>query len=76
MAYLSHALILTSNQMHAASETFDFSAVAENEERSADEMNFRDWATLAVALANLILRVWEMRKDRRRNSDEPDQLED
>ena len=57
--------------MHAASETFDFSAVAENEERSADEMNFRDWATLAVALANLILRVWEMRRPPR-NNDEAD----
>ena len=57
--------------MHAASETFDFSAAAENEERSADEMNFRDWATLAVALANLILRVLEMRRPRR-NNDETD----
>jgi len=57
--------------MHAASETFDFSAVAENEEGSADEMNFRDWATLTVALANLILRVWEMRRPRR-NNDETD----
>ena len=73
MAYLSHALILSSNQMHAASETFDFSAVAENEERSADDMNFRDWATLAVALANLILRVWEMRRTRRKNDEtDPD----
>ena len=69
----SHALILSSNQMHAASETFDFSAVAENEERSADEMNFRDWATLTVALANLILRVWEMRRPHRKNDEiDPD----
>lgn len=33
-------------------------------------------AALVVAIANLILRVWEMRKDRRRNSDDPDQLAD
>ncbi len=32
-------------------------------------MNFRDWATLAVALANLILRVWEMRRARRENDE-------
>lgn len=55
--------------MHAASETFDFSAVAENEKRRADEMNFRDWATLAIALANLILRVWEMRRPSRNDNE-------
>lgn len=71
MAYLSHALILTSNQMHAASETFDFSAAAENGERSANDMNYSDWEMLVIALANLILRVWEMRKPRR-NNDETD----
>ena len=32
-------------------------------------MNFRDWATLAVALANLILRVWELRRARRKNDE-------
>ena len=32
-------------------------------------MNFRDWATLAVALANLILRVWEMRRPHRKNDE-------
>jgi len=39
-------------------------------------MSLHDVAALVVAIANLILRVWEMRKDRRRNSDEPDQLGD
>ncbi len=39
-------------------------------------MTLNDVAALVVAIANLILRVWEMRKDRRRNSDEPDQLGD
>ena len=57
--------------MHAASETFDFSAHAENEERSANDMNYNDWAMLGIALANLTLRVWEMRKPRR-NNDEAD----
>jgi hypothetical protein len=32
-------------------------------------MTFRDWATLAVAFANLILRVWEMRRARRENDE-------
>jgi hypothetical protein len=67
--YLSHALILSSNQMHAASETFDFSAPAENGERSANDMNYNDWAMQVIALANLILRVWEMRKPRRSNDE-------
>ena len=39
-------------------------------------MSLHDVAALVVAIANLILRVWEMRKDRRRKSDEPDQLGD
>ena len=34
-------------------------------------MNKSDWAMLIIALANLTLRVWEMRKPRR-NSDEAD----
>ena len=39
-------------------------------------MDLNDVAMLVIAIANLILRLWEMRKDRRRNSDEPDQFED
>ena len=39
-------------------------------------MSLHDVAALVVAIANLILRVWEMRKDRRRNSNDPDQLAD
>jgi len=39
-------------------------------------MSLHDVAALVVAIANLILRVWEMRRDRRRKSDEPDQLAD
>jgi len=39
-------------------------------------MSLHDVAALVVAIANLRLRVWEMRKVRRRNSDEPDQLGD
>jgi hypothetical protein len=38
-------------------------------------MTLNDVATLVVAIANLILRVWEMRKARRRNTDEPNQIE-
>ena len=55
--------------MHAASETFDLSAVAETGERSANEMRTLDWATLVVALANLILRVWELRRARHKNDE-------
>ena len=55
--------------MHAASETFDFSALAENGERSANDMNYNDWAILVIALANLILRVWELRRARRKNDE-------
>jgi hypothetical protein len=36
-------------------------------------MELNDVATLVIAIANLILRVWEMRKGRRRNTDGPDQ---
>jgi hypothetical protein len=36
-------------------------------------MNLNDVAILVIAIADLILRVWEMRKGRRRNSDDPDQ---
>ena len=39
-------------------------------------MNLNDVVTLCVAIATLILRVWEMRKDRRGGSDETDQLDD
>ena len=38
-------------------------------------MNLNDVAVLAIAIANLILRVWEMRKDRRRKTDGPNQTE-
>ena len=37
-------------------------------------MKLNDVVTLVVAIANLILRVWEMRKARRNKSDGPDQL--
>ena len=37
-------------------------------------MELNDVATLVIAIANLILRVWEMRKGRRRNTDEPNQI--
>ena len=57
--------------MHAASEPFDLPTQAGTGERSANEMNKSDWAMLGIALANLILRVWEMRKSRR-NNDETD----
>lgn len=36
-------------------------------------MELNDVAMLVAAIANLILRVWEMRKDRRRDSDGPNQ---
>jgi len=39
-------------------------------------MSLNDVVTLCVAIATLILRVWEMRRDRRGGSDETDQLED
>ena len=39
-------------------------------------MNLNDVAMLVIAIANLILRVWEMRKARRRNTDGPDQSDD
>ena len=53
--------------MHAASETFDLSAVAETGERSANEMRALDWVTLVVALADLVFRYVEMRRTRREN---------
>lgn len=37
-------------------------------------MELNDVAMLVIAIANLILRVWEMRKARRKNTDEPDQI--
>jgi len=39
-------------------------------------MNLNDVVTLCVAIATLILHVWEMRRDRRGGSDETDQLGD
>lgn len=36
-------------------------------------MELNDVAMLVIAIANLILRLWEMRKGRRRDSDGPDQ---
>ena len=39
-------------------------------------MSLNDVAMLLVAIADLMLRVWEMRKGRRRNSDDPDQSDD
>ena len=39
-------------------------------------MELNDVAMLVIAIANLILRVWEMRKARRKNTDGPNQLED
>ena len=39
-------------------------------------MNLNDVVTLCVAIATLILRVWEMRRKRRDESDETDQLDD
>ncbi len=38
-------------------------------------MNHNDVAMLVIAIANLMLRVWEMRKTRRRNTDGPDQTD-
>ena len=38
-------------------------------------MNHNDVAMLVIATANLMLRVWEMRKTRRRNTDGPDQTD-
>ena len=39
-------------------------------------MELNDVAMLVIAIANLIRRVWEMRKARRKNTDGPNQLED
>ncbi len=39
-------------------------------------MKLNDIAMFVIAIANLILRVWEMRKARRKNTDGPNQLED
>ena len=39
-------------------------------------MELNDVAMLVVAIANLIIRLWEMRKARRRNTDGPNQLAD
>ena len=38
-------------------------------------MSLNDVAMLVIAIANLIPRVWEMRKARRRNTDGPDQID-
>ena len=39
-------------------------------------MKLNDFVTLFVAIANLMLRAWEMRKARRNKSDGLDQLDD
>ena len=39
-------------------------------------MNLSDVAMLIIAIADLILRVWEVRKGRRNESGGSDQLED
>ena len=39
-------------------------------------MNLNDVVALCVAIANLILRVWEMRRKHRGGPDETDQLDD
>ena len=36
-------------------------------------MNLNDVSMLVIAIANLIIRLWEMRKDRRSKSDGPNQ---
>ena len=36
-------------------------------------MSPNDVAMILIAIANLVLRVWEMRRTRRRNTDEPNQ---
>jgi len=38
-------------------------------------MDLIDVAMLVVAIANLIVRLWEMRKGRRRNTDGSDQIQ-
>ena len=54
----------------------DFQTSVWNREKECKRMNLNDVVTLCVAIATLILRVWEMRKDRRARPDETDQLED
>ena len=39
-------------------------------------MNLNDVVALGVAIANLILRVWEVRRNRQGRSDETNQLDD
>jgi len=51
----------------------DFPTSVGNRERECKLMELNDVAMLVIATANLILRVWEMRKGRRRNTDGPDQ---
>ena len=53
--------------MHAASDSFDLPTKAGTGERSANEMRATDWATLVVALADLVFRYVEMRRTRREN---------
>jgi len=38
-------------------------------------MELNDVAVLAIAIANLIVRLWEMRRARRRNTDGPNQTD-
>ena len=54
----------------------DFQTSVWNREKECKRMNLNDVVTLCVAIATLILRVWEMRRDRRGGSDETDQLDD
>lgn len=54
----------------------DFQTSVWNREKECKRMNLNDVVTLCVAIATLILRVWEARRNRRGGSDETDQLED
>ena len=54
----------------------DFPTSVGNRERECKCMKLNDVAMFVIAIANLILRVWEMRKARRKNTDGPNQLED
>jgi hypothetical protein len=74
--YLALAWIpyLTSVSTPPAS-LIDFPALVGNRERECKWMELNDIAMLGIAIANLIIRLWEMRKARRRNTDGPDQIE-
>ena len=51
----------------------DFPTPVGNRERKCKLMELNDVAMFVIAIANLIVRLWEMRKGRRRNTDGPDQ---